>query len=120
MAWLIKDKEYGEYISTVEPVVTNGEVYISSFHISVAKINVVKVPEGTLETLVGLFSDPEKRIEILDMEGLVPINNFKVGNIVRVRDRNWYNSHKDSEGRVRAVGISLQNTWSLCWGNLPL
>lgn len=102
MAWLIKDKEYGEYISTVEPVVTNGEVYISSFHISVAKINVVKVPSGTLETLVGLFSDPEERIEILDMEGLVPINNFKVGNIVRVRDRNWYNSHKDSEGRVRA------------------
>ena len=34
MAWLIKDKEYGEYISTVEPVVTNGEVYISSSQIS--------------------------------------------------------------------------------------
>lgn len=31
MAWLIKDKEYGEYISTVEPVVTNGEVYIFKF-----------------------------------------------------------------------------------------
>lgn len=110
MAWLIKDKEYGEYISTVEPVVTNGEVYISSSHISVAKINVVKVPDGTLETLVSLPSDPDKRIEILDMEGLVPINNFKVGNIVRVRDRNWYNSHKDPEGRVRAVGYKYKFT----------
>ena len=63
------------------------------------KINVVKVPDGTLETLVGLPSDLDKRIEILDMEGLVPINNFKVGNIVRVRGRDWYNSHKDSEGK---------------------
>lgn len=110
MSWLIKDKEYGEYISTVEPVVTNGEVYISSFHISVAKINVVKVPDGTLETLVGLPSDLDKRIEILDMEGLVPINNFKVGNIVRVRGRDWYNSHKDSEGKVRAVGYKYRFT----------
>lgn len=110
MAWLIKDREYGEYISTVEPVVINGEVYILSSHISVAKMNIVKVPEGTLETLVGLFLDPKKKVEILDMEGLVPINNFRVGNIVRVRDRNWYNSHKDPEGRVRAVGYKYKFT----------